>query len=105
MGYLSSHIIDSIVHQKAIHELNVFIHKEFDYLCNRCANSKSYCLLLSRSSASQYSKIELLIIDLTGPMSVPTWNGYLYALVIVEVSCCYAVSYLLKEKKKAGIVL
>jgi len=44
-------------------------------------------------------------MDLTGPMSVPTWNGYLYTLVVVEVSCCYAVSHLLKEKKKAGIAI
>jgi len=49
--------------------------------------------------------MELLIMDLTGPMSVLTWDGYLYALVVVEVSCYYVVSYLLKKKKEAGIVI
>ena len=72
MGYLSPHIIDSMVHQKAIHRLNVFAPKEFDYLCDRCVNSKFHYLPLPGSSTSQYSKMELLIMDLTGTMSVPT---------------------------------
>jgi len=94
-----------MVHQKAIHELNVFVPKEFDHLCNRCANSKSYHLLLLGSSASQYSKMELLIMDLTRPMSVSTWDRYLYALVVVEVSCHYAVSHLLKKKEEICIAI
>jgi len=48
--------------------------------------------------------MELLIVDLTGLMSVSTWDGYLYTLVIVEVSCHYAVDYLLK-KKEASIAI
>ena len=44
-------------------------------------------------------------MDLTGLMSVPTWDGYLYILVVVEVSCYYAVNCLLKEKKEAGIAI
>ena len=44
-------------------------------------------------------------MDLTGPMSVPTWNGYLYVLVVVEVSCYYAVSCLLKEKEETNITI
>ena len=44
-------------------------------------------------------------MDLTGPMSIPTWDGYLYALVVVEVSCYYAVSCLLKEKEEASITI
>jgi len=49
--------------------------------------------------------MELLIVDLTGPMSVFTWDGYLYTLVIVEVSCHYTVDYLLKKKKEASIAI
>jgi len=94
-----------MVYQKAIYRLNVFIPKEFDYLCNGHANGKYHCLSLSGSSASQYSKMELLVMDLTGPISVPTWNEYLYILVVVKVSCCYAVSCLLKEKEEAGIAI
>ena len=105
MEHLSSHIIDSIVCQKTIHGFNVFVSKEFDHLCNRCVNGKFHCLPLPKSSTSQYSKMELLVMDLTRLISVPTWDGYLYPLVVVEVSCCYAVSYLLKEKEEAGIAI
>ena len=49
--------------------------------------------------------MELLVIDLTRLMSVSTWDGYLYALVIMEVSCCYVVSHLLKEKEEASIAI
>ena len=49
--------------------------------------------------------MDLLVMDLTGPMSVPTWNGYLYVLVVVEVSCYYAVSCLLKEKEETNITI
>jgi len=105
IGHLSPYIIDSMVHQKAVHRLNAFISKEFDHLYNGCANGKSHHLSLPGSSTSQYSKIELLIMDLTRPMSVPTWDGYLYALVVMKVSCCYVVSHLLKEKEEAGIAI
>jgi len=93
-----------MVHQKAVHGLNVFTPKEFDHLCNGCANSKFHHLPLSGLSASQYFKMELLVMDLTRPMSVPTQDGYLYVLV-VEVSCHHVVSHLLKEKKEAGIAI
>jgi len=49
---------------------------------------------------TKYNKMELVVVDLTGPISVPTWDGYAYALVIVEVSCQYSVRCLLKSKKK-----
>jgi len=38
-------------------------------------------------------------------MSVSTWNGYFYVLVVIEVSCCYVISHLLKEKEKANIAI
>lgn len=41
-------------------------------------------------------------MDLTGPMSVPTWDGFLYALVVIKVSCCYAIGHLLCNKEKTG---
>ena len=35
-------------------------------------------------------------------MSVPTWDGFLYALVVVEISCRYAVGRLLHDKDETG---
>jgi len=41
-------------------------------------------------------------MDLTGPMLVPTWDGFLYTLVIIEVSCRYPVGRLLCNKDETG---
>ena len=46
--------------------------------------------------------MELVVMDLTGPMLVPTWDGFLYTLVIIEVSCCYPVGRLLRSKDETG---
>ena len=42
-------------------------------------------------------------MDLTGLMSVLTWDGYLYTLVIVEVSCHYC--YKTKVDRYLGLGL
>ena len=52
--------------------LEITAPREFNHLCSGCANDKSYRLPIPESSMSCYSKMELLVIDLTGPMSVPT---------------------------------
>ena len=57
---------------------------------------------MSRTSKTKYSKMELVIMDLTGPISVPTWNSYVYALIVIEVSYWYSVRHFLKSKKEAG---
>lgn len=49
--------------------------------------------------------MELLIIDLTKPILVPTWDEYLYVLIVVEVNHYYVVSYLLKNKEETSIVI
>jgi len=49
--------------------------------------------------------MKLVVMDITGPMSVPTWNGFLYALVIVKVSCRYPVGRLLYTKKDIGVTV
>jgi len=49
--------------------------------------------------------MELLIINLTEPISVLTWDKYLYILIVIEVSYYYMVSYLLKNKEKASIAI
>ena len=94
-----------MVCQKTVYKLNISIPEEFDYLCNRYANNKFHCLLLSRLSASQHSKMELFIIDLTGPIFVLAWDRYLYILVVVKLSCHYTFDCLLKNKKKASIII
>jgi len=47
----------------------------------------------------------LVVIDLTSPISVVIWNSNLHALVIIEVSYCYPVGQLLKNKDKTEVVV
>ena len=44
-------------------------------------------------------------MDITGSMLVPTWDGFLYTLVIVEVSCRYLVERLLHTKEDVGVTV
>ena len=46
--------------------------------------------------------MELVVMDLIGPMSVPTWDKALYTLVVIEVSCHYPVEQLLCNKEDTG---
>ena len=87
MSYLNLQTIESIQNQQLVHSLEITAPCEFDHLYSGYANSKSHRLSILDSSMSCYFKKELLVIDLTSPMSVPTWDGYLYTLVMVEVSC------------------
>jgi len=54
------------------------------------------------TSKTKYGKMELVVIYLTGPISVPIWDGYVYALIVIEVSCWYPVGCLLKSKEEVG---
>jgi len=105
MGHLSPKMINSMLHERVIKELEIRAPKDFDQLCNGCANGKSHRSPMPETSASKYSKMELLVMDLTGPIMVPTWDSYQYALVVIEVSCCYAVGWLLREKDEAGVAV
>ena len=95
-------VIDLMLHNQIVNGLKIDNPKDFDHLCNGCTNGKSYWLPMPGTSTSQYSKMELLVMDLTGPMSVPTWDGFLYALVVVEVSYRYAVGCLSRDKDETG---
>lgn len=48
---------------------------EYDHVCEGCALGKSHRLPFPKASTSQYKKMDLLVVDLTGPMSVETWSG------------------------------
>jgi len=53
----------------------------------------------------KYHYLELVVMDLTSPILVATWDGHTYILVVVEASNCYPVDRLLKLKKKARLVV
>ncbi|KAJ3555983.1 hypothetical protein NP233_g12081 [Leucocoprinus birnbaumii] len=105
MGHLSPSAIRAMSKQDMVRDLNLDAPLDYGHLCDSCMHGKSHKLPLPQASTSEYSKMELLVMDLTGPMSVLTWDGELYALVVLEVSCRYPVGKLLKSKDEVGRVV
>ncbi|KXN84317.1 hypothetical protein AN958_12759, partial [Leucoagaricus sp. SymC.cos] len=86
MGHLSPSTILSMEQMRLVQGLKIYLPKDYDYLCANCIHGKSHCLPLPSASSSHYEKIELVIMDLTGPINIPIWDGYIYTLIVVEVS-------------------
>ena len=105
MGHLSPRAINSMQHQNLVKGLEINTPREFDHICSGCANAKSHRFPFPERSNTHYSKMELVVMDLTSPMSVPTWDGFLYALVVIEASCRYPVGRLLHSKEETGVVV
>lgn len=60
--------------------------RNFDHVCEGCVLSKSHCLPFPEASQTMYKCMELVVIDLIGPMSIETWTGLLYTFMAVEAS-------------------
>jgi len=87
IGHIGPRTIDLIQRKSFVNGLDLMAPNDYDHVCTGCAYGKSHWKPMSGTSNTKYSKMELVIIDLTGPILVPIWDGYVYALVIVEVSC------------------
>jgi len=85
-----------------VNGLNLMVPDDYDHVCTGYAHGKSHQKPISGTSNTKYGKMELVVMDLTGPISAPTWDGYVYAFVVIEVSCQYPVGRLLKSKEEAG---
>ena len=101
MEHIGPRMIDLMKRKGFINGLDLIASNNYDHICTGYTHGKSHRKPMPRISKTKYSKIELVVMDLIGPISVPTWDGYVYALVIVEVSCQYTVGHLLKSKEKA----
>jgi len=100
MGHIGPRTIDLIEEKGFVNGLDLTAPNDYDHICTGCAHGKSYQKPMPGTSNTKYNKMELVVIDLTGPISVPTWDGYVYVLVIVEVSCQYPIGCLLKLKEE-----
>jgi len=105
MGHIGPRTIDLIERKGFVNGLDLTAPNDYDHVCTGCAHGKSHRKPMSGTSNMKYSKMELVVMDLIGPILVPTWDGYVYALIIVKVSCRYFVGRLLKSKEKAGDVV
>jgi hypothetical protein len=66
---------------------------------------KSHRLPFPNASHTHYEKMELLVVDLSGPMSVTTWTGKAYAFVAVEMNSRMGIGELLERKTEAAETL
>jgi hypothetical protein len=101
MGHLHLDAIWEMMQKNMVNGLTVFLPKDYDHVCEGCVLGKSHWLPLPKASTTTYELMDLIVVNLTGPMSIETWSGMSYALVIVKVSCRYPVRQLLKTKTEA----
>ncbi|GKD52369.1 retrovirus-related pol polyprotein from transposon TNT 1-94 [Tanacetum coccineum] len=72
-----------------------------DYLCSACEQEKrKKASLQPKLVHSTHSKLELVHVDLCGPMRVESINGKKYILVIVKDYSRYTWVYFLRTKDK-----
>ena len=95
-GHISPRTIKTMIDQDLVTGLEIKLPRKFDRLCSGCAQGKSIHPPLPEHSKTKYGTNELIVIDLIGPMSISTWDGYNYALVAVEASKRYPKARLLK---------
>jgi hypothetical protein len=72
--------------------------RNHDYVCEGCVLGKSHCLPFPEASQTTYKHMELIVIDLAGPMSIETWSGMSYVFMAMEVSTRMGVADLMVLK-------
>jgi hypothetical protein len=105
MGHLHLDAIRQLARKNMVEGLTIVSPQTFDHVCEGCVLGKSHRLPFPKVSTTTYDLMELVVVDLTGPMSVETWTGMAYALVAVETSRRFGVGELLKSKDEAGEAL
>ncbi|GKE76882.1 putative ribonuclease H-like domain-containing protein [Tanacetum coccineum] len=77
-----------------------------DHLCSACERGKSKkASHPPKLIPSEYSKLELLHMDLCGPMRVALVNGKKYILVIVDDFSRFTWAYFLRSKDKSSEII
>lgn len=84
LGHANLDTIREMQRKELVQGLEITSMRDFDRVCEGCALGKSHRLPFPKRSHTTYEKMGLLVVDLTGPMSVPTWTGMQYALVVME---------------------
>lgn len=70
--------------KEPVSRLDILSLNEYDLVCKGCVLRKSHRSLLSKVSKTIYLKMELVVIDIIGPISVRTWTGHAYTMVILK---------------------
>jgi hypothetical protein len=86
MGHLHLDAIRKLEQKSMVNGLTITSPKSYDHICEGCVLGKSHCLSFSNASHTHHEKMELLVVDLSRPMSVTTWTGKAYTFVAVEMN-------------------
>ncbi|GJT37329.1 retrovirus-related pol polyprotein from transposon TNT 1-94 [Tanacetum coccineum] len=101
LSHLNFGTINQHMKQDLVDELPMFKHEK-DHLCSACEQGKSKkAVLKTKLVPSTRSKLELIHMDLCGPMRVEIINGMKYIMVIVDDYSCYTWVYFLYTKDEA----
>jgi hypothetical protein len=79
--------------------------EEYDCVCEGCVLGKSHRLPFPKASLTNYTPMELIVVDLTGPMSVEMWSGMSYMFIAVEMNSQMSSGELLASKDKVAETL
>ncbi|GJT23022.1 retrovirus-related pol polyprotein from transposon TNT 1-94 [Tanacetum coccineum] len=101
LSYMNFGTINHLTKQHLVDELPKCKYKK-DHLCSACKRGKSNKATLSpKLVPSTHSKLELINMDIDGPIRVESINGKKYILVIVDDYSRYTWVYFLETKDEA----
>jgi len=72
MGHIGPRTIDLMEQKGFVNGPDLTAPNDYDHVCTGCAHGKSHQKPMPGTSNTKYSKMELVVMDLTGPISVPT---------------------------------
>ncbi|GJZ00574.1 integrase, catalytic region, zinc finger, CCHC-type containing protein [Tanacetum coccineum] len=105
LSYLNFGTINQLMSKDLVDGLLKYKYNK-DHLCSACEQGKSKkASLPPKLAPSTESKLELLHMDLCGPMMVASINGKKYILVIVDNYSRYTWVYFLRTKDEAPYMI
>jgi hypothetical protein len=105
MGHLHLDAIHKLDQKSMVNRHTITSCKFYDHVCEGCVLGKSHRLPFPNASHTHYEKVELVIVDLSGPMSVATWTGKAYVFIAVEMNSWLGIGELLETKTEAAKTL
>lgn len=94
---MSVDAIREMVRRELVKALTVTSLTEYDRVCEGCMLGKSHRLPFPKTSQTTYERGEVLVMDLSGPMSVETWTGMKYAFVALDAGTRKGFGEILKR--------
>jgi hypothetical protein len=105
MGHLHLGAIRKLDQKLMVNGLTITSPKSYDHVYEGCVLGKSHHLLFPNASHTHYEKMELIVVDLSGPMLVATWTGKAYVFIAVDMNSQLGIGELLETKTEAAKTL